>query len=52
MVAVQIFRGKRQHTELKFWNFGPTPIWHNIECVFFNFSKLLHSFVHFSHLVF
>ena len=32
---------KRQHYNMKFWNWGPTSIWHNIESVAF-FSKPLH----------
>ena len=28
---------------MKFWNWGPTTIWHNIQCVaFFLLSKSLH----------
>ena len=27
---------------MKFWNWGPTTIWHNIENVAFYFSKSLH----------
>ena len=27
---------------MKFWNWGPTTIWHDIECVAFYFSKSLH----------
>ena len=27
---------------MKFWNCGPTTIWHNKECVAFYFSKSLH----------
>ena len=34
-------QGKRQYKEMKFWNWGPTTIWHNIECVAFYFSKSL-----------
>ena len=35
-------QGKRQYKEMKFWNWGPTTIWHNIECVAFYFSKSLY----------
>ena len=33
-----------QHQDIKFWNWnwGPTTIWPNIECVAFYFSKSLH----------
>ena len=27
---------------MKFWNWGPTTIWHNLGCVAFYFSKSLH----------
>ena len=34
---------KRQHYDMKYWNWGPTTIWHNIESVaFFSSSKSLH----------
>ena len=28
--------------DMKFWNWGPTIIWHNLGCVAFYFSKSLH----------
>ena len=27
---------------MQLWNWGPTTIWHNIECVTFNFFKSSH----------
>ena len=35
-------QGKRQLKDMKFWNWGPTIIWHNLGCVAFYFSKSLH----------
>ena len=31
---------------MKFWNWGPAIIWHNLGCVAFYFSKTLHPTVH------
>ena len=31
-------QGKMQHKDMKFWNCGPTRIWHNIESVAFFFK--------------
>ena len=42
---------KRQHKDMKFWNWGPTKIWHNIESVAFYFSKSLHPTALMSHTV-
>ena len=35
-------QGKSQHEDMKFCNWGPTIIWHNIESVAFFLSKSLH----------
>ena len=42
-VMVQIFTGlaTKERGNMKFWNWGPTTIWHNIQCVAFS-SKSLH----------
>ena len=37
--ALDLDQGKRQHWDVKFWNWGPTTIWHSIECVAFFFSQ-------------
>ena len=50
-VVVQFFwrhydQGKRQHKDMKFWNWGTKTIWHNIESLaFFLSSKSLHPIV-------
>ena len=36
---------KMQHKDMKFLNWGPTTIWHNIECIAFYFSKSLHRII-------
>ena len=37
--ALDLDQGKRQHWDVTFWNWGPTTIWHSIECVAFFFSQ-------------
>ena len=39
-------QGKRQHKDIKFFIWGPTTFWHNIESVDFYFSKSLHPNIH------
>ena len=39
-------QGKRQLKDMKFWNWGPTIIWHNLGCIAFYFSKSLHPTVY------
>ena len=39
-------QGKRQHKDMKFWNWGPTTIWHNMTCGQNCFQKSLHPNIH------
>ena len=41
-------QGKSQHKDMKFCNWGPTIIWHNIESVAFFLSKSLHPNIHYT----
>ena len=44
---LKIFKGPALHPKgMKFWNWSPTTIWHNIKCVAFYFSKSLHPTVY------
>ena len=44
---LKIFKGPDLHPKgMKFWNWSPTTIWHNIKCVAFYFSKSLHPTVY------
>ena len=39
-------QGKRQHKDMKFWNWGPTTIWHNMTCGQNCFQKSLHPIIY------
>ena len=39
-------QGKRQHKDMKFWNWGPTTIWHNCMSLILKVKKSLHPNAH------